>query len=150
MKYRLERNASVDTQISDWHVSTEGNTSTYTEGGWKGLVHTVWLCGLETSASYEYSVGDPSEVFGDTYSFVSAAPLGSKRDVRLVVYGDMGTPCPAPECYGVGSWCCVSQFCGSRRFLTGTFKVHYRLHEPFSGKQESSVGWGAPRWGYSL
>lgn len=48
----------------------KGSTSTYKDGGWRGVIHYGTMTGLLPGTTYYYRVGDGS-VWSDTYSFTT-------------------------------------------------------------------------------
>ena len=89
--------ASNDTEVAfvsygidknELSMSKNGTTQTYNAGGWKGYLHHAMMSGLKPSTTYFYRVNDASEIF----SFRTKPTKNSGKPVRIVAYGDMGTP----------------------------------------------------------
>ena len=74
----------------------EGETDTYTAGGWVGLLHRVRISGLVPRRLYYYrcSVGD---THGATLR-LRAPPARGELPVTIATVGDMGVGCDQPEC----------------------------------------------------
>lgn len=72
-----------------------GTTTTYTDGNWQGLLHTVVMHSLTPSQTYFYScdVGGT----GKEYSFKAPVPVGT-LPVTLGLIADLGEACDRPGC----------------------------------------------------
>lgn len=68
--------------------TANGETHTYTAGGWKGYLHSATLTNLKPSTTYFYALPQRTEIF----SFLSRPDTDEEKPVRFVAYGDMGTP----------------------------------------------------------
>lgn len=66
-----------------------GFTHTYTQGGWKGIIHDVILNDLSPDTKYFYVVGDPSTSWSQEYSFVTKPPVTAS--INVLVLGDIAT-----------------------------------------------------------
>jgi hypothetical protein len=76
---------------TDKYIEVQGETYTYTAGGWNGTLHKVRLDNLIPSTKYSYIVGDRS-CWSNTYNFTT---LGApKYPSRINIFGDMGTIMP--------------------------------------------------------
>jgi len=70
--------------------------STYTAGGWRGLIHNVTLSNLKPSTTYFYRVGNSANGFSKTFQFRTLPPFNAKgAALRFVITGDFGS-----ESYG--------------------------------------------------
>ena len=78
------------------HYNFTGSTHTYTDGGWKGLLHTVRLVGLDASSEYTYRCAIGS-TFGPMLRFTSA-PAPAAFPMVVAVVGDLGEGCNKPGC----------------------------------------------------
>lgn len=68
-----------------------GATRPYTDGGWKGLLHTVEIRGLEPSTNYTYDCGS------GTHSFRTAPSVGT-LPVTVAAVADLGMECSRTGC----------------------------------------------------
>ena len=58
------------TTQTDLSNTIKGSTSTYKDGGWRGIIHYGTMTGLLPGTTYYYRVGDGSS-WSDTYSFTT-------------------------------------------------------------------------------
>lgn len=68
-----------------------GRTTTYTEGGWEGLLHTVVLSGLKAATRYQYCCGSKCS------AFETAPPVGH-LPIAVAAVGDLGANCDRDGC----------------------------------------------------
>eukprot|EP00052_Salpingoeca_macrocollata_P016710 m.134920 g.134920 ORF g.134920 m.134920 type:complete len:528 (+) comp20146_c0_seq3:81-1664(+) len=75
--------------------SAHGSTHTYTEGGWKGVIHEVVLPVLPPSTRIYYRVGDDQAGWSEVFNVVTPPAAGTLQKPHVfAVYGDMGTAIP--------------------------------------------------------
>uniref|UniRef100_A0A7S3D1E3 Purple acid phosphatase n=1 Tax=Palpitomonas bilix TaxID=652834 RepID=A0A7S3D1E3_9EUKA len=69
----------------------EGYTTTYTDGGWEGVIHIVELDQLSPLTRYYYVVGDATDGKSKVFSFVTPpTSKEAKPSSSIIVIGDMG------------------------------------------------------------
>ncbi len=97
----LSTDSPSSSTVNWWVQNTTGQTqtatgsnSTYTQGGWRGVLHTALMSDLQAGTTYEYRVGDPtSAVWSRTFAF-RTLPANAGRDasrpLRFAQIGDMG------------------------------------------------------------
>lgn len=72
--------------------SAAGSTSTYTVGGWLGVLHSATMTGLTPGAAYDYQVGDGTTWSATrTFSTLPANVGTDERPLRIVQIGDMAS-----------------------------------------------------------
>lgn len=78
-------------------ATVNATSSTYTNGGWKGVVHKAVMVGLVPGETYYYEVGTPTPTFWNKPNLSQeptlhfrAAPTHGTSPVRVAVVGDMG------------------------------------------------------------
>lgn len=72
--------------------TASGESWTYTDGGWVGMLHKVVITGLEASTKYYYACSSSAEM-----SFTTAPPAGH-LPVTVGVVADLGENCDKPGC----------------------------------------------------
>lgn len=80
------------------YSTTNGQQSTYTVGGWVGVLHTAVMTNLRRGQKYFYSVGDSIGGFSPEYAFYTLPTnVGTpSRPLRVIQIGDMGY-CPESD-----------------------------------------------------